>query len=77
MKVSQLKCSARIFHDGMEIRLHNEGCLFLIDDSFMARVELMHAVPVLSAGHFAQAKTALFRLELKHQHSELLLTKNS
>ncbi|KAL9706713.1 hypothetical protein quinque_010231 [Culex quinquefasciatus] len=61
LKVSQLKCSARIFHDGMEIRLHNEGCLFLIDDSFMARVELMHAVPVLSAGHFAQAKTALFR----------------
>ncbi|KAL9706716.1 hypothetical protein quinque_010234 [Culex quinquefasciatus] len=39
LKVSQLKCSARIFHDGMGIRLHNEGCLFLIDDSFMARVE--------------------------------------
>ncbi|KAL1402818.1 hypothetical protein pipiens_019630 [Culex pipiens pipiens] len=61
LKVSQLKCSARIFHDGMEIRLHNEGCLMLIDDSFKAEVELMSVVPVLQAGSFTQAATAVFR----------------
>uniref|UniRef100_A0A1Q3F2P3 SecA family profile domain-containing protein n=1 Tax=Culex tarsalis TaxID=7177 RepID=A0A1Q3F2P3_CULTA len=87
LKVSQLKCSARIFHDGMQIRLHNEGCLMLIDDSFKAEVELTSVVPVLQAGNFAQATTAIFRqlrigqifvdkvmAKREHQRAKLLAT---
>ncbi|KAL1381084.1 hypothetical protein pipiens_013723 [Culex pipiens pipiens] len=61
VKVSQLGCSARILQSALEIRLHNEGCLLLVDDSFVARVELMHVGPVLQANSFNQAVTALFR----------------
>ncbi|KAL1373647.1 hypothetical protein pipiens_018542, partial [Culex pipiens pipiens] len=59
--VSQLGCSARIFHADMEIVVHNLGCLLAIDDTFVAKVGLADLAALGRARSFRQAKMALLR----------------
>lgn len=59
-KVDQLNCAARLTNVDMEIRLHNEGCLLLVDENFVAKVKVLDLTPVTGSTSFIQAKTMLF-----------------
>ncbi|XP_038114027.1 uncharacterized protein LOC119767976 [Culex quinquefasciatus] len=59
-KVDQLNCAARLANVDLEIRLHNEGCLLLVDENFVAKVRVLDLAPVTDSTNFIQAKTMLF-----------------
>lgn len=60
-KVDQMNCSARLIHADLEILLNNYGCLLLVDDSFIAKVEPINANLLGQATSFTQAKIILLR----------------
>ncbi|XP_055523776.1 uncharacterized protein LOC129717703 isoform X2 [Wyeomyia smithii] len=60
-RIDQLGFSARLNHAGLDIKLHNEGCLMTTDDNFVAKVRIDNPQLIAQAVDFSEAKRNLLQ----------------
>ncbi|XP_058461842.1 uncharacterized protein LOC131436888 [Malaya genurostris] len=60
-KINELKYSARFTHQTMDIKLHSEGCLMLVNDELLAKVIIEEPEILDKTVDFEQAKQVLLK----------------
>ncbi|XP_055551198.1 uncharacterized protein LOC129733547 [Wyeomyia smithii] len=59
--IDQLAFSAWLCHEGLDIKLHNEGCLMTANGNFVAKVRLENPQLITQAVDFGEAKKILLQ----------------
>ncbi|XP_058444279.1 uncharacterized protein LOC131425961 [Malaya genurostris] len=74
--ISELEFSARLTLETMDIKLHSEGCLMLVNNDLLASVSIEHPELLDGTGDFEQAKQVLLeQIRIEEVHFDKLLFK--